>query len=291
MTVGSVSQEVSVTAEAPLVETTSGTLGGLVNEERVADLPLNGRNFTDLTLMQTGISVQYGPSQYKPPIVTTGILFSSNGAGIRSNFQSLDGANLVTGQGYNGASAVGTQLGVDGIREFIVVTNGLKAEYGMVMGSQTMIVTKSGTNQFHGTAFDYLRNSALDARNFFNPVPLIPAFRRNNFGGAFGGPIKKDKTFFFVTYEGIRQSTGHYNSLHRTYGRRTFGQSSDWRRGDNFYRSPGQQRRIALSRSLSGRHILSKATAADVFPYCTGGVGRYPTHSRRPSRRLWAGQD
>lgn len=206
LTVGTVQQGVTVEATAPLVETTNGTLGGLVGEERVADLPLNGRNFTDLTLMQTGISIQRA-SNTTAPIGATGMLFSSNGAGIRSNYMSLDGASMVSAQGYNSSSIISTQLGVEGIREFLVVTNSMKAEYGMVMGSQTIIATKGGTNQFHGTAFEYFRNSALDARNFFDPAK-IPVFHRNNFGGSFGGPIKKNKLFFFGTYEGIRQNQG-----------------------------------------------------------------------------------
>jgi len=220
--VGTESQEVVVTGEAPQVNTTSGTLGGLVNEEKIAELPLNGRNYLDLTLLQPGVTrsvttVNLGGG-------TLGTIYSSNGAPVTSNNYALDGAVMQTIFGLNGASAVGTSLGVDGIREYKVVTSAFGAEYGLTMGSQMSIVSKSGSNQFHGDAFEYLRNRVLDARNFFdysqsqcqnnvltaNPAacPRSPQYQRNNFGGAFGGPIKKDKTFFWAVYEGLRQSKG-----------------------------------------------------------------------------------
>jgi len=220
--VGTAAQEVVVTGEAPQVNTTSGTLGGLVNEEKISELPLNGRNYLDLTLLQAGVTrsvttVNLGGG-------TLGTIYSSNGAPITSNNYSLDGAIMQTIFGLNGASAVGTSLGVDGIREYKVVTSAFGAEYGLTMGSQMSIVSKSGSNQWHGDVFEYLRNRVMDARNFFdqsqaqclaNPqttspssCPRSPEYERNNFGGAFGGPIKKDKTFFWLVYEGLRQSKG-----------------------------------------------------------------------------------
>ena len=211
LAVGAVQETVTVTAAAPLVETTSGSLGGLVDGQRVTDLPLNGRNFNDLVLLQTGITIA-------KPVSTTassaiGLLFSSNGAPLRSNSMLLDGASLAGTSGLNGGTVSGSMLGVEGIREFRVITNSFSAEYGMTMGSQMTIATKGGTNQFHGSAFEFLRNSALDARDFFDRKlhsddPRIPPFRRNNFGGAFGGPVRKGKSFFFVTYEGVRESKG-----------------------------------------------------------------------------------
>src|ERR1035437_2132214 len=282
LTVGSVSQQVSITAEAPLVETTNGTLGGLVNEERVADLPLNGRNFTDLTLMQTGISIQRATGT-TAPIGATGMLFSSNGAGIRSNYMSLDGASMVSAQGYNSSSIIGTQLGVEGIREFLVVTNSMKAEYGMVMGSQTIIATKSGTNQIHGSAFDYLRNSALDARNYFFPTYVNPGFHRNNFGGSVGGPIKKEKTFFFATYEGIRQGEDIATVLNvPTAGAKT-GVIPVGGGGILTTNTPVNSN--VATNFLPFYHDPTKCIkAVDVFPYCTGGVGTYTSVFNTPSR-------
>ncbi|MBI2818574.1 MAG: TonB-dependent receptor [Acidobacteria bacterium] len=208
--VGAVEQTVEVTAEAPLVNTTSGSLGGLVDEQSVADLPLNGRNFIDLTLLQTGVQ-QHKNINYVAGMA--GTWFSSNGAPLRSNNMMLDGASMQNGYGGSSASVSGATLGVEGIREYRVVTNSFTAEYGMTMGSQMVIVSKGGTNQFHGTAFEYLRNNALDARNFFdlktetNPERL-PPFKRNNFGGSIGGPIIHDKTFFHTTYEGVRERLG-----------------------------------------------------------------------------------
>ena len=215
--VGAIEQTIEVTAEAPLVNTTTGSLGGLVDEQRMADLPLNGRNYIDLTLLQPGIqqhkNVNYGAG-------LTGTYFSSNGAPVRSNNYLLDGALMVNAYGASSASATGQTLGVEGIREYRVVTNSFSAEYGMTMGSQMVIVSKSGTNSFHGSLFEYLRNSVLDARNYFDrktafdpPDRRLPPFKRNNFGGSIGGPIQKDKTFFHLVYEGVRERLGLTNIL------------------------------------------------------------------------------
>ena len=207
---GTIEQTLSVTAEAPLVNTTSGSLGGLVDEQKVADLPLNGRNYIDLTLLQPGVQQQknmnFGSGK-------AGTWFSSNGAPYRSNNLLLDGAILQNLQGGTSASISGQTLGVEGIREFRVVTNSVSAEYGLTMGSQMVIVSKGGTNTFHGSLFEYTRNSALDARNFFDRTTAttprrLPAFTRNNFGASAGGPIQKDKIFVFGVFEGVRERLG-----------------------------------------------------------------------------------
>ncbi len=208
--VGTIEQTVSVTAELPLVNPTSGSLGGLVSQERVADLPLNGRNYIELTLLQPGIQVN---KNINAQAGMTGIWFSSNGAPVRSNAYLLDGAMMQTLMGSSTASVSGTTLGIEGIREWRVITNSFSADFGMSMGSQTLMVTKSGTNNFHGSLFEYLRNSALDARNFFDRKTVatprrLPPFTRNQFGASAGGPLKKDKTFFFVVYEGFRERLG-----------------------------------------------------------------------------------
>jgi hypothetical protein len=225
--VGSTGQTVVVTEEAPLVNTTSSSTGGLVEEQQVADLPLNGRNLVDLTLMQSGITqTTVIPATTIGSGFMTGVTFSSNGAPIHSNSYMLDGANMLSTFGLNNSSIIGTTMGVDGIKEYKVVANLPSAEYGLSMGSQTTIVSKGGTNQFHGDAFDYLRNGSMDARNYFDaldtvnfngfgtnknldfPNKRIPPFHRNNFGGAFGGPVKKDKLFFYAVYEALRQTWG-----------------------------------------------------------------------------------
>jgi hypothetical protein len=184
----------------------------LVGEQKVADLPLNGRNYIDLTLLQPGIT-QHKDMGLQP--TSGGLWFSSNGAPLRSNNYMLDGAMLVNMQGINSSGITGSTLGVDGIREYRVITNSFSAEYGMKMGSQVTMVSKNGTNSFHGDGFEYLRNSAMDARNFFDlksaatgPNFRLPPLKRNQFGGSVGGPIRKDKTFFYAVYEGLRQRLG-----------------------------------------------------------------------------------
>ena len=210
--VGAVTQTVQVAAEAPLVNTTSGSLGGLVSEQKMVDLPLNGRNYASLMLLQPGIVQNTNVTGANGG---TGIYISSNGAPTRSNNYLLDGTPIVNFLGAVTSSVTGSTLGVDGILEYRVLTLSFGAEYGTSMGSQTVMVSKSGTNQVHGTLFEFLRNSDLDARNFFDLKSVatgadfrLPPFKRNNFGGSLGGPIKKDKTFIFGVYEGLRQRLG-----------------------------------------------------------------------------------
>lgn len=214
--VGSVSQTVEVKGGTPIIDTTTTNLGSLVNDQEVTDLPLNGRNIDRLMLVQPGTSLTIN---YATPFAfgMTGNLFSSNGAPIQSNNFLLDGASMVNATGANAASLLGTMLGVDGIKEFKMVSSVYDASYGITMGSQMVMLSKGGTNEWHGDGFEYLRNAALDAKNYFDTpassgdhepsgVPRrLPAFRRNQFGGSFGGPIKKDKLFFYSVYEGLRQ--------------------------------------------------------------------------------------
>lgn len=206
MQVGSTSQQVTVTAQTPQVDTQDSTLGGLVNEQQMTELPLNGRNYLTLALYQPGVN------QDRNQTASFGsISFSVDGATPRSNNFTLDGAILQNSFGRNPTSgSSGNALGLDGIKEFKMVTGTYQAEYGLAMGSEVVEVSKGGTNQFHGDAFEYFRNSALDANDWFANragVPIAP-FQKNQFGGAFGGPIKKDKTFFYAVYEGIKQKLG-----------------------------------------------------------------------------------
>jgi hypothetical protein len=204
LTVGASTQEVVVNAETVQVNTTTSDLGGLVNDAKIADLPLNGRNYIDLTLLQSGISQNRNNASLGG---MSGTIFSSNGAPTISNSFLLDGTSIVNQSGWTGSSIAGTTLGVDGIKEYKIITSAFSAEYGMTMGSQMLIVSKGGSNQYHGDLFEYLRNSALDAKNYFDP-PRIPQFEKNNFGGSFGGPIKKDKTFFYAVYEQLNIKLG-----------------------------------------------------------------------------------
>jgi Carboxypeptidase regulatory-like domain len=209
--VGAATQEVTVTGEAPVIDTTTSSVGGLVNDQQIAELPLNGRDYTDLTLLQAGVA-----QTTHNGLGDNGLWYSSNGAPPRSNNYTLDGALINNKQNTGPAGVTGAALGVSGIKEYRVLTNSFTADYGLLMGSQTVIVSRSGTNQWHGEVFEYLRNNHLDARNFFDPDPSLipgsynrlPQFKRNNFGGSVGGPIQKDKTFFFLTYEGVRLQQG-----------------------------------------------------------------------------------
>jgi hypothetical protein len=205
--VGLVTQTMTVEGGAPLVETTSSAMGGLVNRKQIQDLPLNGRNYIDLTLLQAGITNSQNSTGTNGFGGMTGTVYSSNGAPVISNNFLLDGTQIANQSNWGTASFAGTTLGLDGIREFKVLTSTYDASYGMSMGSEMVIISKGGTNQYHGDVFEYLRNSALNARNFFDG-PKIPQLEKNNFGASFGGPIRKDKTFFYAVYEGLQENLG-----------------------------------------------------------------------------------
>ena len=207
-----VQSSIVVRAEVPLVTTTEDTLGGTVTSSQIANLPVNGRDYTKLIYLNPGVAGS--PDQITDSPGSFGE-FSVNGARGRANNFLLDGTDM--NDGYrndptiNQAGVFGTPatiLPVDAVAELAVLSN-FAPEYGRNAGAVINIVTKSGSNQFHGTAGEYLRNDALDARNFFNPAPFPKtAFHNNQFGGSLGGPIVKDKTFFFGDYEGQRELGG-----------------------------------------------------------------------------------
>ena len=207
LTVGSQTQTVEVTGSAPLVETTSSALSGLVNERQMRDLPLNGRDFFQLTLLQPGVvpTLNAGPSPWAQGGITKAAV---NGLRPTNNNVTIDGTD-VNDPTYNipPGGASGDFLGVEGIREFRVLTNTMSAEYGRNAGAAISAITLSGTNDIHGSAYEFLRNSVFDAKNSFDLADRsIPHFSRNQFGGTIGGPIKKDRTFFFGNYEGFREA-------------------------------------------------------------------------------------
>ncbi len=208
--VGNVEQQVTVTAEAPLVNTTTAEVAGLVGERQVKELPLNGRSFDNLIALNAG-AIRFTEKSRGAVASGLGNSFTVSGRRPSENLFSLNGVEYT---GPNGAHALpggvsGQLLGIDAVREFNVVSDTYSAEYGKRAGAQVSIVTQSGTNRLHGTLFEFLRNNTLDARNFFdrqkapNPTP-VPPFQRNQFGGAAGGPIQKDRTFIFGNYEGFR---------------------------------------------------------------------------------------
>jgi outer membrane receptor protein involved in Fe transport len=207
LSVGAVAEKVEVVGEAPMVETTNATVSGLVNQEQMRDLPLNGRSFTDLALLSAG--VLYNRTTGSDPSTGFAPRLSVNGARADANLYLIDGTVASKNSGDTGSVAT-VSLGVEGIREFRVLTHNFSAEYGQNAGAVLSMVTRSGTNQLHGSAYEFVRNDIFDARDFFN-VGALPEFRRNQFGAAAGGPLKKDSIFFFANYEGLRQRQG--NSL------------------------------------------------------------------------------
>lgn len=209
MPLGAVSQSINVTDRPPLMETTTGSLASLVDATTIRDLPLNGRSYDQLATIQPGVtSASPGPVGVGNAFsFGTGQRFSVNGLRANTNLFLLDGLNINDQANATPGGAAGTNLGVDTILEFRIYTNAYKAEFGHSMGSVTTAVTRSGTNAIHGTVFEYVRNSVLDASNYFDASPQ-PSFRRNQFGGVIGGPIRKDKMFYFAGYEGLRQALG-----------------------------------------------------------------------------------
>jgi hypothetical protein len=206
LAIGSVSQNVVVTGAPPLVESTTAALSSLVDDQTIRALPLNGRSWDQLAELQPGVVLA---APYPPPGTVfnsgTASRFSVGGQRAGTNLFLLDGTDINDQANGTPGGAAGTNLGVDTILEFKIFTNSYKAEYGHSMGSVVSAVTRSGTNTFHGTAFEYIRNHVLDASNFFDVGHSSPPFIRNQFGGVLGGPIKKDKLFFFAGYEGLRQ--------------------------------------------------------------------------------------
>jgi hypothetical protein len=211
--VNAVKAEVLVTGDAPIVSTTTRDISGLVGEQQVKDLPLNGRSYDLLLPLNPGIVnftwMKTGGTGISNS--TTANNFAVSGNRPQQNLFLLNGVEF-TGAAENNMQPGGTSgmlLGVEAVREFNVLRDAYGAEFGKRPGGQVVIVTQSGTNQWHGTAFEYLRNNALDAANFFDQGSA-PPFQRNQFGVSGGGPIQKDKTFAFANYEGFRQT------LHQT---------------------------------------------------------------------------
>ncbi len=208
--VGEITEKVEVSGEAPLVETASSSLAGLVDEKQVRDLPLNGRSFDQLITLTPG-TVQFGNKRRNVALgLTSG--FSAGGARWEASKFTWDGVEIVGSNSVSTTpnSASGKLLGVEAIQEFAVVTNNGDATYGKKFGGQINVVTRAGSNSFHGNVYWFLRNNHLDARNFFDPGN-VPQFKQNNFGVAVGGPFRRDKSWFFANYEGYRQRLGLSN--------------------------------------------------------------------------------
>jgi Carboxypeptidase regulatory-like domain/TonB dependent receptor len=213
LSVGQQTQSITVSAEAPVIETTTAAMSSLVDQRTIRDLPLNGRSYDQLAMLQPGV-VTVGAGQASQAFdYGTGTRFNVNGSRAYANTFLLDGTDINDHANGTPGGAAGTNLGVDGVQEFKINTSVSPAEYGRSSGGVISAVTRSGTNSFHGSAFEFIRNNAFDSLGYFDETRhggsgTIAPYRRNQFGGSLGGPIKKDKTFFFGTYEGLRQGNG-----------------------------------------------------------------------------------
>ncbi len=224
--VGKISQQVTITAETPVIDNTTVTIGQVVDQKTVQEIPLNGRHFLDLGFLTAGSVTAPANGFLSQPIRGQGS-FAFNTAGQRE-----DTVNIMV-NGINLNDMVQNQLvfqpSINTVAEFRVDNSVPSAEYGRNVGAVVNIATRSGTNDFHGEAFEFIRNSDLDARNFFNTVGVPQStLKRNNFGAALGGPIKKDRAHFFLSYEGLRHRQGlTVNAPVLTDAQRTAASSGD----------------------------------------------------------------
>jgi hypothetical protein len=206
--VGEVKARVVVMGEPSLVETSRAGLSALVDDKKIRDLPLNGRSYEQLVLLQPG--VVFYPNSDKALQFGAGTKFTAFGSRPHSNLFLIDGTDINDQADFTPGSAAGTLLGVETLREFQVLTSSYGAEYGRKSGAVVVAVTKSGTNSLRGNLFHFLRNDNLDARNFFDQARK-PEFKRNQFGGTLGGPLIKNRLFIFGGYEGLREALGLSN--------------------------------------------------------------------------------
>ena len=196
--VGASTESIQVTAEIPLTQTETSSVGSVIDNQKVVEMPLNGRQFYSLALLVPGVA---------PP--AQGSILSFRGGFNVAGASELNNNFTLNGLENNDQllSAPAFRPSVDAIQEFKILTGIFPAEYGRNSGSQVIVTTKAGGNTVHGSAFEFLRNQVTDAKNYFTPVnTAIPAFKQNQFGGTLGGPIVRNKTFFFASYEGTRST-------------------------------------------------------------------------------------
>jgi hypothetical protein len=213
LAIGPASESVTVKGDTFGLQTDSVAVSTVVDDQFVQNMPLNGRSFQSLIALAPGLVVSSSAVEGAGQFSVNGQRSDANYItvdGVSANFSSAAGPSLSQSlggaiPGFTSGGGTNALVSVDAMQEFRMQTSSYPAEFGRTPGGQISIVTKSGTNQFHGTVFDYLRNDLFDARNYFDAPPLLkPALRQNDFGGTVGGPIRKDKTFFFFSYEGLR---------------------------------------------------------------------------------------
>lgn len=213
LTISSAETTVTVESSTNQVNPVDTSVQGVVDGKQTRDLPLNGRDWTTLATLNTGVSqilTQYPGAATATTRLSRGLGAQMTIGGNRpqGNSYRLDGVNINDYANGGPGSVAGVTLGVDAVQEFTVVTSDAPAQYGRMSGGVINSITRQGTSKFHGSAFDFIRNSVFDARSYFDPSSGEPSFRRNQFGGTIGGPIIKDRTFFFFNYEGFRQAQG-----------------------------------------------------------------------------------
>ena len=210
MKVGAINESIQVSDQPPDLQLESSAISSSTDSKTLVELPLNARSWTDLATLQPGVSTIRAMASVSSTDRLGrgyGVELSVSGGRPQQNNYLLDGISINDYTNQAPGSILGGNLGVDAVSEFSVLTSNQGAEYGRTSGGVISAITRSGTNRFHGSAYEFLRNSALDARNYFDG-PKIAPFRRNQFGASAGGPIQKDKTFIFADYEGLRQSLG-----------------------------------------------------------------------------------
>ncbi len=282
MPLGAAQEVVDVTSEAPLVETSSTQLGAVVNNRSVNELPLNARDSYQFLQLQPGVQSQLGSSGGTFYGSDSAGAVSVNGGRSRANNFSVNGGDA-NDQFVNLPTIQPTP---DAIEEFRVISNTFDAEYGRNSGAVVNVVTKSGTNQWHGNVYEYFRNKALNSQGYFNTVK--PQFNQNQFGGTFGGPLRKDRTFFFVSYEGRRVRQG-------ISGETVFVPTPDERAGsfadglggsisDQFVADAlnGRPGCTAAITAQGGVTPVSGANWADVFPVDVNSNANIPTQCMDP---------
>src|SRR5690349_1954151 len=209
LAVGQVTQEVNVQDVGEVAEPTRTMVSSVIDEQKIETLPVNGRQFIDFALLAPGVTIGDTTSGSTDVIIEPVTKLSFAGQNIHYNFVAIDGAdNMSTASGIQK-----TTPSQDAVAEFRVVNSSYGTEFGRAVGGIVNIITKSGTNAFHGSAYEYFRNDKMDARNRLAAAGRFNKLRQNQFGGTLGGPIVKDKTFFFANYEGQRHSESPYYNL------------------------------------------------------------------------------
>ena len=272
--VGEVTQTLDVVGTAPVIDTESPTIGSVIDQKKVVELPLNGRNFMELALLSQGIN-EAGSSTAKAGFLRKGFAPSAAGMPTTENNYQLDGADNKEGffNTFNIAPSV------DAVQEFKIQIGQYSAEYGSGGGAVINVVTKSGTNDFHGTLWEFLRNDKLDSRNFFlPPTTKKAALRRNQFGVAGGGPIIKDRTFFFGNYDGTRERRGVFRGARVPTAAELRGDLSNYRN------AAGQL--IVIRDPITRQDFTNNIIPANRIDPISAGLAKYYESPNNPSNTL-----